>query len=47
MPRLRHSPKGPNLHIYKLVVDSMLPDSTIQSQAQDGSWILSRNQAHK
>ena len=27
-------PESPNLHIYKLVLDSMLSDSTIQSQAQ-------------
>ncbi len=27
-------PDGPYFHIYKLVVDSMKPDSTIQSQAQ-------------
>ena len=27
-------PEGPNLHIYKLVVDSMNPDSTIQHQTR-------------
>ncbi len=39
-------PEGPNLHVIKLVLDSMQPDSTIQSQAQRKLDSLMKSGSH-